>query len=374
MYVDRVYKDPVFPKAVGLSSIPPAIRGTVPLRAQGRDATGCVVAAASKPVQLIPGAITRLPLALEPEAGCIGSDAGAPDRPPLDGAPPDRTPEPPPPDAPPGADTAAADAPDPCAGGASTNACGSATCSGHTLTPAPLCNGSGACVPQGSVPCPRDLACSPDRAQCLERCSTNQDCVAPLVCDVGQGTCGPPKKDVGQPCAMGGECQSSSCVSGFCCNEACDGRCRACAKAVTGAADGTCANVAAGTAPPRAADCPVQAPCGNNGLCDGAGGCQRTGDGTRCGTYCCGTLATCHLVCAGGACSDQSGVMAADCNDSSPCSTDRCTSTGTTAVCVHDGACTGATSCCCVTLGIGILPSCAAADGCMAALGGRCVP
>ena len=69
----------------------------------------------------------------------------------------------------------------------------------------------------------------------------------------------------GNPCFDNNECQSKNCVDGVCCNTDCSGLCEACVSSKTGALDGVCSLIPAGTDPDNE--------CGP-GTCDGAGRCQ----------------------------------------------------------------------------------------------------
>jgi hypothetical protein len=88
-----------------------------------------------------------------------------------------------------------------------------------------------------------------------------------LQCD-GAGACECTtigNKPVGDCCNGSGECQNSLCFDGFCCQEPCGALCRACSKDKTGAADGTCAFVTAGTDPDN--ECFGASTCNGSGLC-----------------------------------------------------------------------------------------------------------
>jgi hypothetical protein len=264
-----------------------------------------------------------------------------------------------------------------CAFYAKGTGCAAASCTAGVLTAAAQCDGLGACVTGAPMPCPGNFACASAQT-CKTTCTGDADCGPNLGCDVAAAVCSIAKKGQGQACNADGECGTGICADGVCCDRVCTGRCRACLKSLTGLDNGTCANIMAGVKATRPTDCPVQtATCGNDGVCNGAGGCQQIVDGTPCGTYCCGGQGSggnfCRLLCAGGGCTNQSQTMVGSCDDNSPCSRDRCQDMGTTHQCVHDGACTGTTPCCCTGAGIGN-SFCADQTGCTVGLGGVCAP
>ena len=160
--------------------------------------------------------------------------------------------------------------------------CRPASCNGASLTPASVCNAQGTCVPG------TNLSCAPyvcEGNACRGSCLDDGQCLAPASCQ--SGSCGP--KGLGQPCAAGSECASSFCVDGVCCESACEGKCSFCALPN---APGRCQNAPLGSLDPRAAAgvtdpnriCADEgvASCGQNGRCDGEGGCQRYPDGSMC--------------------------------------------------------------------------------------------
>lgn len=201
-----------------------------------------------------------------------------------------------------------------CALYSSTTACGASSCSGNTSTPAPRCNGTGTCVPLPSGPCPGSLICE-SSATCKTACASSSDCTGGLACDSVTKQCGPPKKANGQACDPGGggaDCQSGSCVDGFCCENSCGGTCQGCSAAKTGQSDGACAPIAGGTDPDN--ECGAEAPstCGRDGFCDGGGACRRHPDGTLCWSSCCTTGTNkrpCHATCAAGTCNMTSLIL-----------------------------------------------------------------
>ena len=121
--------------------------------------------------------------------------------------------------------------------------CGSAACMGSTHTPAPRCDGNGACTARPPAACPNNLTCASATA-CNTKCAGNGDCAGGMVCDIAAGTCRPPGKTNGQACAAGSECSSGNCADKVCCDLACTGTCRSCVMAQTGKPDGTCAKSA----------------------------------------------------------------------------------------------------------------------------------
>lgn len=227
-----------------------------------------------------------------------------------------------------------------CGGGAATNAsaglcrpdvantaCGAAMCNGNTLTPAPRCDGMGGCGPRPVMACPNHLVCASATA-CKARCATAADCTGGLVCDVASGQCRVPGKPNGAVCAAGSECATGHCADKVCCDLACTGTCRACVMALTGQADGRCANLIAGT---RDTACPVEAPstCGRDGTCNANGVCARYPNGTTCGSGCCqapsagvpgGMVpAVCNFRCTAGTCSRDNPQIVDRCSPGCCC-------------------------------------------------------
>jgi len=111
------------------------------------------------------------------------------------------------------------------------------------------------------------------------------------------------------PCAQDTDCTSGHCA-GICCNQACNGPCVGCTRALKDAGnDGVCGNVPVGTNPTGgcAADPGYPNTCGSDGLCDGQGSCRSYAlQGTSCGTVTCANGQTSTLSCnAGGQCVQQ---------------------------------------------------------------------
>ncbi len=88
------------------------------------------------------------------------------------------------------------------------------------------------------------------------------------------------RRPLGAPCAAGGQCQSRFCVDGLCCNNACQGACVACNLPNS---IGECSSVDFEKPDPRGI-CRKEAAstCGENGLCDGDGKCQKHIEETVC--------------------------------------------------------------------------------------------
>ncbi|MDO9015710.1 MAG: hypothetical protein Q8S73_09600 [Deltaproteobacteria bacterium] len=100
----------------------------------------------------------------------------------------------------------------------------------------------------------------------------------PLARDVGVDT-GPPGPVACTQVTAAAVCGGRPCVDGYCCDSACDGACRSCARP---GSEGRCTHHAAATDPES--ECPDQAPatCGTTGSCNGAGACARHPTGTPC--------------------------------------------------------------------------------------------
>jgi hypothetical protein len=127
---------------------------------------------------------------------------------------------------------------------------------------------------------------------------------APPTIDAPPGTPDAGTLANGEACALGTECTSTFCVDSFCCDMACAGECAACDGALTGAADGMCAPVTAGTDPDN--------DCGGT-TCTAAGVCAlQNGDTCASGAECASTFCTdsvcCDMAC-GGLCESCLGAV-----------------------------------------------------------------
>jgi hypothetical protein len=162
--------------------------------------------------------------------------------------------------------------------------CAPAACAAGTLTPASACDGQGSCVPARTVDCAPYACADGDPPACRSACATDADCVSGRTCSAG--SCGArPKQPNGAGCQDASTCASAFCEDGVCCDTSCAGACASCN--VAGAA-GTCTPVPAGKTDPRGrcTDGGV-ASCGQNGLCDGKGGCALYPSGAACAAGTC---------------------------------------------------------------------------------------
>ena len=150
--------------------------------------------------------------------------------------------------------------------------CAGPSCTGGTQTNAKLCS-AGACVAAGTTPC-TPYVCGSNA--CKATCAADGDCVATAYCS---GVACAAKKAQGAACGAPNECANGNCVDGFCCNSACGAVCQACSMALTGSANGMCANittlgtdtnpVCGGTMACASGNCRLAAgqPCSNNVQC-----------------------------------------------------------------------------------------------------------
>jgi hypothetical protein len=100
-----------------------------------------------------------------------------------------------------------------CEQASSTTSCGPATCTGSTLTPEGLCNGTGSCVAGVGAPCPNDFACG--AGACKTACSASTDCASGYYCPSPgpSGTCAP---QLANGTACTGLGMASECAGGWC--------------------------------------------------------------------------------------------------------------------------------------------------------------
>ena len=139
----------------------------------------------------------------------------------------------------------------------------------------------------------------------------------------------------GKACELDGACLSAFCVDGVCCDTDCSGLCHSCVAAskVSGA-DGTCGLAKVGTDPHESCSDSSASSCGTNGVCDGAGACQRYAVGTVCSVDTCmytkrSTPGACSAAgqCVGSIVTEcnagyqcVAGACASSCSDNAACS------------------------------------------------------
>jgi hypothetical protein len=90
----------------------------------------------------------------------------------------------------------------------------------------------------------------------------DDECPGTTTCSGGTCVLDP----LGSACTQNGECASGFCVDGFCCGSLCQGFCQACSAAKTGASNGACDDITAGTDP--------EGECPGTDTCDGNLGCM----------------------------------------------------------------------------------------------------
>lgn len=142
---------------------------------------------------------------------------------------------------------------------ASGERCGDPSCTGGVLSPTPLCDATGNCLPQPDELCV-DGVCV-DAISCTGVCDDDLDCLSTQQCNTATGQCEEPGSN-GEVCADGSDCASGFCADGVCCESACDGLCESCALP---SAAGSCEPIPAGTDP--------EDECAGALVCDGARSC-----------------------------------------------------------------------------------------------------
>ena len=164
-------------------------------------------------------------------------------------------------------------------------------------------------------------------------------------------------KDPGLACSCDSQCKSGFCVDGVCCDKACTGTCMTCALA---SSLGTCRAVPAGSAPRAATDCAKTdaATCGQDGMCDGTGKCERYPTGTPCKAgSCTGDAVTGRYQCDGsGTCKPAASTVCApfSCNGATMACFDECSS---------DADCVAGQTCRNGSCGLKMLAASCKADG-----------
>lgn len=139
----------------------------------------------------------------------------------------------------------------------------------------------------------------------------------------------------GASCESPARCASGFCVDGVCCDEACVGSCRSCARPGTA---GVCTPAPDGEDPDD--DCEQDPPssCGRDGACDGRGGCRRHPAGTPCAPgSCLGSTEYAARTC------DGAGVCRPATMKS--CAPYTCGAQGCRSSCDSTGGCVGGSFC-----------------------------
>ncbi len=229
---------------------------------------------------------------------------------------------------------------------ATNHQCASASCIGGLFTAVSNCNGKGACTTVTPQNCGA-FQCSVTDG-CKTTCTSQADCGGQSYCNTSTGSC-LPKVSTGGACTPSTGCVSGYCVDGVCCESACTGTCQACSATKTGASDGLCRPVKAGTNPDN--ECTAAAPntCGLDGTCDGVGACRFQVLGTPCSTSSCtgqGTFTPASQCNGSGTCvSGNPGPCPNNmlCASATTCAT-TCTDQSTTG-CPSGYKCVGGNSC-----------------------------
>jgi hypothetical protein len=190
--------------------------------------------------------------------------------------------------------------------------CQPSACSGSLFIQTATCSGAGSCsLPAATTDC-SPYRCTTSSPGCPTHCNGDGDCVSSAYCTGLMGTC-MPRKATGAGCTSNDQCQPNFfCTDGVCCAaSSCPLSCTSCA--VPGS-EGTCTNVLPGGADPTGTCQAVPDPttCGNDGLCNGTGGCQDYGPATVCASSCSG---------------DGTQVLTSVCDGSGNCGTPTVTTT-----------------------------------------------
>jgi hypothetical protein len=167
---------------------------------------------------------------------------------------------------------------------ATNHQCAAASCNGGMFTAASNCNGTGACTTVTPQNCGAFQCTIADG--CKTNCTSQADCGSQSYCNTGTGSC-LPKVSTGGACTPSTGCVSGYCVDGVCCESACTGTCQACSATKTGAGNGLCRPVKAGTDPDDECAVDTSNACGLDGTCDGVGACRYQVLGTSCSTSSC---------------------------------------------------------------------------------------
>jgi hypothetical protein len=179
----------------------------------------------------------------------------------------------------------------------------------------------------------------------------------------------------GAPCVAGGDCTSTFCADGVCCNAACAGACQACdlvaapgvCSAISGAphaghptcGDALCKSGACVTSCASDAECAATAYCGgtclprkaNGALCSAAKECTSgaCADGVCCNVTCGGSCLACNLAGLSGTCSPRPATSAcgalASCSGATLSPGGHCSGSDGTCTAAAASTCPGALKC-----------------------------
>jgi hypothetical protein len=225
---------------------------------------------------------------------------------------------------------------------AANTECEPGGCSGTTMEKsARLCDGNGVCQAATTRGC---TAATCQNGSCGSACTTSSTCLPGFFCDANVCRL---KRALGDACSSGGQCASNFCVSGSCCDSACDKACYSCK--VPGK-PGLCSPVANGEDPGDRCAAQAMDTCGRDGLCDANGACRLWGVGVACGqASCTGSAATSGRACDGrGTCS---AATRTECGAYGCDGTKCATSCSGTMGCAPGFTCSGTT---CVPSGLGL--------------------
>jgi hypothetical protein len=255
-------------------------------------------------------------------------------------------------------------------------ACGQASCTtltnsqaqpiGTSFVAKGTCS-AGTCATPSATSCAGGVICASGTG-CKPSCVVDSDCLTGNTCGSG-GTC-VGKKATGGSCFGANECVSGTCADGFCCENACAGACLACSSAKTGASNGLCRPVSAGTDPDTECSVDTSNECGRDGTCDGLGSCRLQVTGIVCGHSSCNN----GILTPTGKCNGSGTCIAA--TTSGPCpgnmlcaSTTTCATTCTdrsTTGCPVGYKCVGGNSC------VVDMIRCGSSGSCQVGNGGNC--
>lgn len=136
----------------------------------------------------------------------------------------------------------------------------------------------------------------------------------------------PTKLSNGQACTSGSECTSGFCLgtqsgAAVCSAVSSCGSCQ-----VVNTAGTSCVAASVGSDPKSDCEAELATSCGNTGMCDGAGACQKYASGTMCGSAQCGN----DGFVAAPACNGSGSCVtpaATSCDDGNACTNDSCSIT-----------------------------------------------